>query len=115
MKIYSPYSKKEEILTIKKAGEIIAYISFKQIGKPKHELYEITRIEVDKKYRHKGLASRLFSEMITEIKFRKLFVTTHISNTSARKFYESVGMDFEARLSNHYYQGEDEVVYSLYR
>lgn len=115
MKIYSPYKNKEKIITIKRNNEIVAYLSYKQIGKPKHELYEITRVEVDKKYRHTGLATKMFNHMIASIKFRKLFVTTHESNIKARKFYDKMGMIFETSLPNHYYQGEDEVIYSLYR
>ena len=111
MKVETPY-KKENTITLKRKGRVIAYISFRRIGKVKHGLYELTRVEVDSKYRGIGLATSLFNSMLKKIKFRKLFVTTHASNINARNFYEKMGMDFEARLPNHYYDGEDEIVYS---
>ena len=111
MEIRTPYQK-ENTITLKRKGKLIAYISFRRIGKIKHGLFELTSIEADKKYRGIGLGTRLFNDMIKKIKFRKLFVTTHASNIEARKFYEKMGMVFETSLPNHYYKGEDELIYS---
>jgi len=102
-------------LTAKRKGKVVGFVTLKQIGKPKHRLIELTRIEVDKKSRQQGIATELFQRMLKKIKFRKLFLTTHTSNYSAREFYRSMGMRSEAVLKNHYYQGENECVYSLFR
>jgi len=111
MKIETPYNK-ESTIKFKRAGDLVAYISFRRVGKVKHALYEVTRIEVKEEIMRDGIATKLFNDMLNMIKFRKLFVTTHASNTKARRFYEKMGMDFEARLPNHYYKGEDEIIYS---
>ncbi len=113
MKIETPY-KKENVISFKRKGKLIAYISFRRVGKPKHKLFELTKIDVSKKYRRISLATRLFNNMIKKIKPRKLFVTTHASNKKARKFYRSVGMKLETTFHDHYYEGEDEMIYTRY-
>ena len=102
-------------LTTKRNGKVIGFITLKSIGKPKHRLVELTRIEVNKKYRKQGIATELFKRMLKKIKFRKLFLTCHVSNKSARLFYDKMGMKFETVLPNHYYKGEHEFVYSMFR
>lgn len=114
MKIETPY-KEEDTLTFMKKGDLVAYISYRRVGKLKHGLYELTRIVVAEEHRRDGLATKLFNKMIKRIKFRKLFVTTHASNDSAIRFYKKMGMRFETTLPNHYYKGEDELIYSTYR
>ena len=98
MKIETPYQK-ENIIRLKRKGKLVAYISFRRIGKPKHGLYELTKIEVAKEDRRNGLATFLFDKMLKKIKFRKLFVTTHSSNTKARRFYVKMGMGFSGVLA----------------
>ena len=93
------------------------FIEYKMIGKDKHRLYELMRIEVLPKFRQKGNGERLFNILIKILekkKFRKLFCTTHPSNKIAHKFYEKMGMSPEAILPDHYYKGEPEIVYAMY-
>lgn len=102
-------------LTSKRKGKVVGFVAWKNVGKPKHKLIELIRIEVDKKYRNHGIATDLFKRMFKRIRFRKLFLTTHKSNIIAHRFYEKMGMIYETTLKNHYYNGEDEFVYSMFR
>ena len=91
------------------------FIEFRRVGKRKHALFELTRIEVYPQYLRQGYGSLLFVKMLDRIKsFRKLFCTTHASNKIAHEFYERHGMEIEAVLPNHYYDSEPELVYSMY-
>lgn len=91
------------------------FIKFRRVGKYKHGLFELERIEVNTKYLREGRGTILFEKMLRRIDgFRKLFCTTHASNKEAHEFYENMGMKMEAVLPNHYYDGESELVYSLY-
>jgi len=112
MKIKTPYQK-ENTIRLKRKGKLVAYISFRRVGKPKHKLYELTRIEVDKDHRNIGLGAYLFQELVSKINFRKLYVTTHTSNKCARRFYKKMGMKHEATLPDHYYPGESELIYTI--
>jgi len=114
MKIKTPYHK-ERVFTCTIKGKLAGYISFRRVGKVKSELFEMTRIEVSKEHKHKGIATKLFKDMLEEIKPRKLFLTSHRSNTEARSFYLKMGMILEALLPNHYYDGVDELVFVLHR
>jgi len=53
--------------------------------------------------------------MLKKIEFRKLFLTSHTSNTVAHSFYKQMGMDYEATLYSHYYNYEGEDVFSMFR
>ena len=101
-------------IVAKRKGKVIGYITWRMVGKPKHKLIEMTRIEVDKKYQNQGVATDLFKRMLKRIQFRKLFLTTHASNHKAHKFYEKMGLKYETTLKNHYYDGEDEYVFSIW-
>ncbi len=103
-------------LTAKRDGKVVGYVTWRYVGKPKkHKLVELIRIEVDKKYRKEGIAESLFKRMLKRIKFRKLFLTTHASNYEAHKFYEKMGMELETEFISHYYYGENEWVYSMFK
>lgn len=91
------------------------YIQFRRIGKRKHNLFELQRIEVYPKYRQQGIGKALFVMMLNKIgDYRKLFCTTHASNLIAHAFYEKMGMKKEAVIPTHYYDNEPELVYGLY-
>lgn len=102
-------------LVTKRKDRVVGFVTWKRIGKTKHGLIELTRIEVHKKYRGKGIATELFKRMLKKIKFRKLFLTSHASNVVAHSFYIKMGMAYEATLYCHYYNWEDEDVYSMFR
>ena len=48
------------------------------------------------------------------LKARKLYLMTHADNTRAQKFYEKLGFKHETTLKEHYYEGKDEMVYSMF-
>lgn len=91
------------------------FIRYRRIGKPKHKLFELLRIEVLPKYRRQGIGKALFVMMETKIDYRKLFCTTHASNKVAQRFYEKMGMKHEGTLPSHYYPNESEFIYAIYK
>ncbi len=96
-------------------NQVAGFITWQRIGKPKHGLIEMTRVEVMRNWRNKDIGTELFQRMLKKIKFRKLFLTTHEDNFIARELYEKMNMKLEAVLPNHYYEGKNELVYSIYR
>ena len=104
-------------------GKVIGLITWYIHGLPKHGLTELDRIAVSVEYRGKGISRLLFNALIEEVgkfyaskgcRFRKLYLLTHESNKRAHSFYEKIGLRHETTLRDHYYDGEDERVYSLF-
>jgi ribosomal protein S18 acetylase RimI-like enzyme len=104
-------------------GKIVGLTTWVMHGLPKHGLFELDRIAVLPKVMGKGIAKELFRELINDAKkeyekdgkkIRKLFLLTHASNQRAHSFYEKMGMKHEATLPKHYYDKEDEWVYSIF-
>ena len=104
-------------------GKVIGLVTWVMHGLPKHELFELDRIAVLPGYRGKGIAQKLFHALIKDaklfyrkhkLKARKLYLMTHADNTRAQKFYEKLGFTHETTLKEHYYQGKDELVYSMF-
>ncbi len=104
-------------------GTVIAVASWQVHDIPKHRLAELHRIAVLPEFRGKGLSRQIFEFMVHDCRLfysrqghrlRKLFVLTHDSNKRAQRFYEKLGFRLEARLANHCYEGEDELVYSMF-
>jgi ribosomal protein S18 acetylase RimI-like enzyme len=90
---------------------------------PKHQLAELNRIAILPEFRGKGVSKLLFNGLIKKCnefykqngsKLRKLYLLTHESNLRAHAFYEKMGFKHETTLGNHYYQEEDEYVYSMF-
>jgi len=103
--------------------DIIGFASWTVRDLPIHQLAELNRIAVDEEHRGKNIGSGLFYFLVQDAKryyaehgqrLRKMFVTTHASNEVARAFYEKIGFKLEATLKDHYYQGEDECIYSMF-
>ncbi len=103
--------------------KIVAIASWQMHDIPKHKLAELHRIAVLPEFRGKGISKQIFDFMVDDCHIfyedqghglRKMFVLTHGSNKRAQKFYEKLGFSLEARLPNHYYPGEDELVYSMF-
>ncbi len=104
-------------------GKIIGLTTWYMHGLPKHGLAELDRIAVLPDFRGKGIAKQLFDALVddckkfysdNESKFRKLILMTHASNERAHKFYEKMGLSHETTLKKHYYDNEDEWVYSSF-
>ena len=102
-------------LTAKRKGKIIGFVTYEQIGKPKWRLFELTKIEVNIKYRKQGIATSLFKRMLKRINYRKLYLNTQVKNDNAHRFYKSMGLEVEGKLYSHYKKGVDEFVFSMFR
>ncbi len=104
-------------------GKILGLTTWYMHGLPKHGLVELERIAVTEQARGKGAAKQLFDALVADAKefyaknnsrLRKVFLLTHASNERAHKFYEKLGMKHETTLTKHYYDNEDEWVYSIF-
>ena len=45
---------------------------------------------------------------------RKLYILTHENNVDAHSFYEKIGFIHETSLKDHYYENQNERVYSKF-
>ena len=45
---------------------------------------------------------------------RKLYILTHENNIDAHSFYEKIGFSHETSLKDHYYENQNERVYSKF-
>ena len=104
-------------------GPVIGIASWVAHGLPKHGLCEMDRIAVLPEYRGRGIARSLFSALLNEagefyrerdFSLRKLYLLTHSSNTTAQELYRKLGFSQEATLPDHYYNGTDESVFSMF-
>ncbi|HLG23640.1 MAG TPA: GNAT family N-acetyltransferase [Candidatus Nanoarchaeia archaeon] len=104
-------------------GKIAGIVTWYMHGLPKHQLCELDRIAVLPEYRGKGVAKQLFDGLVKDAKsfykknkskLRKLYLLTHADNARAQKFYEKLGFRHETTLKEHYYEGRDEFVYSIF-
>ncbi len=120
---YSERDKGINYIVAEDKGRIIGITTWLSHGLPKHGLIELDRIAVLPEYKGKGIGKGLFHGLIAEAKddyakkgckLRKLYLLTHKSNTGAHKFYEKLGLMKEATLKKHYYDREDELVYSVF-
>jgi len=116
-------SKIFNFIVVEKGKEIIGLVSWVMHGLPKHGLCELNRIAVLPAERGKGIGKTLFDNLVKDAeqffrdndsRLRKIFLFTHETNKAAEKFYTSVGLDSEAKLKNHYYDGVDELVFSKF-
>ncbi|MBD3310128.1 GNAT family N-acetyltransferase [Candidatus Woesearchaeota archaeon] len=103
--------------------KVVGLVSWQMHGLPKHQLAELDRIAVVPEFKGKGTAKALFDFMKSEMekeylskgsRLRKIYLLTHASNKRAQRFYEKLGFFKETVLKDHFYQGEDELVYSVF-
>jgi len=103
--------------------KIIGLTTWLQHGLSKHGLAELDRIVVLEQAKGKGVAKKLFAELLKDCKsyykknnsrLRKLYLLTHADNKRAQKFYEKMGFKHETTLKKHYYNKVDEFVYSIF-
>ncbi|MBD3164827.1 GNAT family N-acetyltransferase [Candidatus Woesearchaeota archaeon] len=104
-------------------GKIVGLTSWIVHGLPKHGLAELDRIAVLPDFKGKGVAQQLFDGLVKDADaeyrkkksmLRKLYILCHASNKRAHKFYEKMGLKHETTLKKHYYDNEDEWVYSKF-
>ncbi|MDP7115589.1 MAG: GNAT family N-acetyltransferase [Candidatus Woesearchaeota archaeon] len=104
-------------------GRVAGLVTWQMHGLPKHQLCELDRIAVLSDFRGKGVAQKLFKELVKDsdseyekegFKLRKLYILTHGDNKRAQAFYEKMGCKHETTLKNHFYKGKDEFVFSRF-
>ncbi len=102
---------------------IIGLVTWLPHGLPKHGLFELDRICLLSESRGKGVGKGLIEELIMDAdkwyksmgeNIRKLYLLTHEDNVDAHIFYEKVGFDHETTLKDHYYENQNERVYSKF-
>jgi ribosomal-protein-alanine N-acetyltransferase len=100
-------------------GKVIGLVSWAMKGLPRHGLIELDRIAVLPEFRGKGISKKLFDAVELNAKpffesnkgkLRKLFLFTHEDNLRAISFYKKMGMQEDALLKDHYYNGRNELV-----
>ncbi len=104
-------------------GKIVGIATWRTHGQPKHQLAQCGRVAVLPEYQGKGIATELFEHLVQDAhkfyvshstKLRKIYVYVHSSNKKAQDFYATLGLIKEAVLKDHFYKGEDELVYSMF-
>ena len=102
---------------------IIGLVTWLPHGLPKHGLFELDRICILSKTRGKGIGRGLIDKLIKDAdrwyksmgeRIRKLYLLTHEDNLDAHIFYEKVGFGHETTLKDHYYEYQNERVYSKF-
>ena len=119
----SEFNKGFHYIVALKDNEVIGIVTWVIHGLPKHGLFELDRICIMTKARGKGIGKRLVNELIDDANYwykkrngkaRKLYLLTHEDNKNAHIFYERVGFVQETTLKSHYYNNQDERVYSIF-
>ena len=123
-KIFIDEQKKEfHYLIAVEDDRVLGLVTWITHGLPKHGLFELDRICIMTKARGKGIGKKLVNELIDDANYwyrnrngkaRKLYLLTHEDNKNAHIFYERVGFIHETTLKSHYYNNQDERVYSIF-
>ncbi|MCB9801780.1 MAG: GNAT family N-acetyltransferase [Pseudomonadales bacterium] len=104
-------------------GGIVAISAWLMHGRPKHGLVEFEHIAIMPEYRRKGIAKKLFEQLITHTQqyykkkggtLRKIYLLTRDENTEAQAFYCSLGFVHETTLKEHFCPKKDDYVFSYF-
>ena len=110
-------------LVAEDAGKIVGLTNWTMHGLVKHGLVELDRIAVLFEFRQKGVGRGLFDFLIENAKefysfeggkLRKVYLMTHADNFNAQEFYGKLGLKKEAVLKDHFYDGKDELIMSVF-
>ncbi|MDF1538384.1 MAG: ribosomal protein S18-alanine N-acetyltransferase [Candidatus Thorarchaeota archaeon] len=94
-------------------GQVVAYIVWEYEIRQKRG--HLLNIAVQDDYRRRGIAGTLLScalESFQSTEAEMFFLEVRESNTSARRFYEKMGMASVSR-SKRYYEDEDAIIYQV--
>ena len=103
--------------------KVLGLVTWITHGLPKHGLFELDRICIMTNSRGRGIGKKLVTALIDDAQnwfkkrngeARKLYLLTHEDNNNAHIFYKKVGFIHETTLKSHYYNGQDERVYSIF-
>lgn len=104
-------------------SSIIGLFEWIPKGRLKHGLVEIGRVGIAEEFRRRGFGTLLMEESIKKVQdfykkrgltLRKMFLLANQTNIPARKLWEKVGFQKEGILEDHYAEGRNEVIYSLF-
>jgi N-acetylglutamate synthase-like GNAT family acetyltransferase len=105
-------------------GRTLGILSWRPQGTLQHGVVELVRLAVVSDYPDpRQVKEELFDVMIAEadfiyrqhgVRLRKIFSMIHADAKHIKKFYLDKGMQQEAVLHNHFYNGRDELVFSLF-
>jgi len=90
----------------------VGYVSALVRGKDAH----VASIAMLKDYRRRGVGRALMSELIKSLKLRRIRTVSlevRKSNTSAIRFYESLGFERVGVMPSYYEDGEDAVAFFM--
>lgn len=92
-------------------GQIIGYIGYLNTG----EEIDIAKVSIAKSHQGKGFSKKLMQHLIVvakNIKAKYITLEVRVSNTPARKLYESFNFK-QMGVRKNYYENEDGLVYRL--
>lgn len=105
-------------------GHPIGVLTWRAHGLPKHGIIKLKRVAIDREIPDRQATFELlFDATIADADYlyhqehaylRKVYAVTPADNLFLSSFFEEKGMVQEAVLKNHYYDGRDEVMYSLF-
>ena len=104
-------------------NDVLGLVTWVTHGLPKHGLFELDRICIMTSARGKGIGKKLVNALIDDAQYwynkknekaRKLYLLTHENNNNAHLFYKKVGFFHETTLKSHYYENQDDRVYSIF-
>lgn len=105
-------------------GRILGILSWRPQGTLQHGVVELVRLAVVSDCPDpRQIKEELFDVMIAEADFyyrqhgarlRKIFSMIHADAKHVKKFFLDKGMQQEAVLHNHFYNGRDELIFSLF-
>ena len=116
-------AKGKHYIVAEKGEKIIGLTTWAIHGLPKHGLAELDRIAILKESRKNGVATQLLERLKEEVdnefkkygkRLRKLCLMSHDNNNGAHEFYKKLGFKPEAKIENHYYEGQTEYIFSMY-
>ncbi|MBR9692016.1 GNAT family N-acetyltransferase [Candidatus Woesearchaeota archaeon] len=115
--------KQDNFIIAEEKRKLYGLISWDMHGTPKHQLVRIERICVLAGSKRgevaEGLlraatqdADKFFKKM--KLKVRKMYTMIHSTNKKLQNFYKKMGFVEEAKLKDHYYKGQDEIILSMF-
>lgn len=104
--------------------QVVGLICWRVQGSNDHGVAELTRFAIDMNSDDpKYIKELLFDQMVAEAdyyykqrnsKLRKIFSMIHSDDKIIKEFFQNKGMQQEAILRNHYHNGQDELIFSLF-
>ena len=116
------FGRRHNFFVLEEEGEIKGVGSWTLRGLPHHEVVRINRLSVSKR-EDIDLAKPLFRALAEDadkyfkskgFKLRKVFQLVHSNDSPMIEILESLGLEKEAVIKEHFWKGIDEFVYSMW-